>query len=83
MKNVIGVGYKQANIYDFVQFFKCNDRYADICSGTRLISGIFWPGNRCSNPPCNRCQSETTSKIKKKYQLHNYFEYIFFCSFVR
>ena len=66
MKSVIGVGYMEANIYDFVRFFKCEGRRAEICSG------IFWPKDRCSNPPCNKCLGETTPattptrKIKRK-----------------
>ena len=54
MKNVIGVGYKKANIYDFVQFFKCKGTKAKKCHG------IFWPEGRCTNPPCNKCQGKSS-----------------------
>ena len=83
MKNVVGVGYKKANIYDFVRFFKCNGRNAEICSGTDLISGIFWPKDRCSNPPCHKCLGGTTRKIKRNayciiilniYSLHRHYK---------
>ena len=83
MKNVIGVGYKKANIYDFVRFFKCNGRNAKICSGTRLIPGIFWPKDRCSNQPCNKCLGETTRKIQRNTYCIIILDIYYFCSFVR
>ena len=49
MEHVVGVGYKKANIYDFVRFYKCANREPNKCSN------IFWPHNRCSSPPCDKC----------------------------
>ena len=49
MKALIGVGFKDANIYDFVRFYKCAKRKPKKCSG------IFWPTDKCSKPPCNKC----------------------------
>ena len=55
MKNVVGIEYKRANIYDFVRFFKCVGRQPEKCPDT----DIFWPTDRCSKPPCNKCLGET------------------------
>ena len=52
MKAVVGVGYEEANIYDFVRFYKCADRKPKKCSG------IFWPDGKCSKSPCDKCLSK-------------------------
>ena len=79
MKNVIGVGYKKANIYDFVQFFKCKGTKAKQCPG------IFWPEGRCTNPPCNKCQGKSSRQVTKltcktilKREIYNTIHFQFF-----
>ena len=60
MKDVCGIVFQRGTFEDFQRYIKCQKREDEHCKAKDLV----FP-NKCSFPPCNRCNQGIIIKFEK------------------